>query len=362
MTDKKIIIEELKHSGLIIEPPHFENYHSKLFGAVGEEFIGTISPVEPPVIFESGKGWLKVWNDYGISELQFNPNFDTFSCVIFSIAKALCLYLFKQYGLKVTVSEMYNAFYAGVVPNRGTTIEKGMESFRKHGWVSDKDYLFTADTTAAQFYAQPPKTITVMAEGKLTEWNFYWNVIPTTLEAIKKAYRRTPVVLTGFAWASYFGEGVYYDYNNPANHAFLGLEIKDNGNNLISDTYPKDFQYVKNSDIEAGALVKELDKSFHYGSAHTCWLTPKKKVPSIYLALLKKSMENFYYYWDGKHNFYYIGVPAGETTKFRQHIVLDPSNTNENFLFIALKGSMNQSSWAQVSQYPDISSIGKKFA
>ena len=29
-----------------------------------------------------------------------------------------------------------------------------------------------------------------------------------------EALKRTVIVATGFAWASYFGEGVYYDYNN----------------------------------------------------------------------------------------------------------------------------------------------------
>lgn len=361
MSEKKIIIEELKNTGLIVAPPSFENYHSKLFGAVGEDFVGVLSPVEPPVIFPDGKGWLQVWKNYDIQEVQFNPKFDTYSCVVYSIAKALCLYLFKVYGIKCTISEMYNAFYAGVKSGRGTTIEAGMESFRNFGWVEDKDYPFTADTTETQFRAKPPLTIQIRAKGKLTEWEVHWNVIPARLDAIAKAYRRTPVVLTGFAWASYYGEGVYYDYNNTANHAFLGLEIKDNGNNLISDTYPKDFQYVDDSQINAGDLIKELDKSFHYGSAHTVWITPKSK-KKTYLTLLTKSMENFYYYWDGKHNFYYIGVPSGETQKYRQHIELNPDNTNENFLFIALKGSMNKSSWAEVSKYPDINSINKKFA
>ena len=82
------------------------------------------------------------------------------------------------------------------------------------------------------------------------------------------------MVLTGFAWVSYYGEGVYYDNNNSANHLFLGLEPTEKGNNLIDDSYPKNFKYVDKADLHREDLFKELHKSFHYGSAHRCWVTP----------------------------------------------------------------------------------------
>lgn len=282
---KKIIVNEVKNSGLILEEPQPQDYHSELFGAVGIKPLGIISPLDPPpVLFPTGYGWKQVALDYGLPELQFNRNFDTFSCVIFAIAKALCYYVFKRYGLKITIAEMYNAFYAGVVYGRGTTIRAGMESFRTKGWVADSVYPFTKDTTKSQYFAQPPKTIQVMAEGVLTEWEFHWEVLPTVLSAIFEQYKRTLVVLTGFAWASYFGTGVYFDYNNPANHAFTGLEPSPKGNNLCDDTYPKDFQYYEN--IEKDELIKELDKTFKYGSAHYCWVTPKGETTNLLIKII----------------------------------------------------------------------------
>lgn len=282
MEVKKIIEIPVKNTGLIVEDPKPENYRATaLFGAVGEKVVGTASPLaEPPIIFPGGKGWLLTAKNYGICEKQFNDNFDTFSCVIYTIAKATCYYLFQAYGIKITISEMYNAFFAGVVPNRGTTIEKGMESFRKNGWVSDEDYPFTPETTIQQFFRKPPKSIILKANGVLTEWEFHWEVLPKNLKAIFEAYKRTPVVLTGFAWASYYGEGVFYDNGNPANHAFLGLEAKEMpvpdiiSNNIIDDTYPRD---RNDNDLIKDDMLKELHSSFRYGSAHRVWLTPKKK-------------------------------------------------------------------------------------
>jgi len=276
---KKIVVKQVINSGLILEPPAVEDYHAeKLFGAVRRDFVGTSSPLkEPPIIFPDGIGWLQVAKDYGLPEIQFNRKFDTSSCTVFSIAKALCYYLFKVYGIRTTVSEMYNAWYARVKPRRGTTIRRGMESFRKHGWVKDKYYPFTAKTTLEEYFREPPKKIQILAHKKLTEWNFHWEVIPKHLPAIFEAYKRTPVVLTGFAWASYYGEGIYYDYDNPPNHAFLGLQPSPRGNNLVDDTYPKNFKYISPEALTRDELIKELHKSYKYGSAHRCWLTPTEE-------------------------------------------------------------------------------------
>lgn len=278
MEEKKIIIEPLKNTGFEPAEPSPENYRSRLFIKHGADMLGGVLTPLPkaPIIFPDSKGWLKVAEDYGHPELQFNKIFDTYSCVIFGIAKACCYYLFKVYGITITISEMYNAFFAGVKQGQGTTVEKGMESFRKHGWGEDKDYPFTPDTTPEQFFAHPPASICLKFEGVLTEWDFNWEIIPNILPAIVEAYKRYPVVLSGFAWASYLGDGVYYDYNNQPNHVFIGLERKDNGNNLIGDNYPKDGQYIDNSQINVGNLIKELDKSYKYGSAHVVWLTKKK--------------------------------------------------------------------------------------
>ena len=375
MDDKQIIVIPVSNS-VIAEETQEKDYNANDNGILVEEVPGkvinveaedekpmggVITPLVPPsIIFPDGHGHLKY---QGAPEMQFNRQFDTFSCVIFTIAKAICYNLKERYNIDITISEMFNAFYAPVIQGRGTTIRNGMESFRLHGWVEDKDYPFTAETTLRQFQQQPPITIVNKATKELTKWKFNWEVVGKDNSSIINALQRTVLVATGFAWASYYGEGIYFDYNNPANHAFLIADYKDNKNIIVDDSYPRDNRFDEDSTKDE--FIKELDKGFNYGSMHRVWLEPiletsKKKFQL--LTLLKKSMENFYYFWDSRHNFYYIGVPAGETTKYRQKINLEAGNTNENFTFIALKGAMNQSSWAEVSKYPDIGSIGKKFA
>jgi len=304
MKKEKLIINEVIDSGLIVEDPNEKDYHSKLFEKSDTPMFGAISPLEKaPIIFPNGKGWHQIATSYGNPEIQLNKNFDTYCCVLFGIAKATCYYLFKRYGVKTSVSEMYNAFYARVEHGRGTSIRLGMESFRKYGWVEDRNYPFTAEMVLKDFYKRPPKEIQIMARGKLKKWKFRWEVIPVNLDSIKNQYKRTPVVLTGFAWAS--RNGIYYDNGRWANHCFLGLEVLDNGNNFCDDTYPKTFKYKEN--VQKDELFKELHKSFKYASAHACWLEPieeKKKLLTYFINMFKKISRDtkggFWFIKDGK--------------------------------------------------------------
>jgi len=283
---KKIVINEVENTGLDTSEPivNAKDYCSDLFIGSDEPMLGIVSPVEnPSVVFKDGHGWKKYW---GKPEKQYNEKFDTYSCVVYTIAKALVYDLRVRYGIETTISEMYNAFYAKVKPGIGTTIRKGMESFRLHGWVKDEEYPFTKETTASTFYHEPPETIKVKAKGKLKEFKINWKVIPTSHSSIKHYLTMAPVVLTGFAWASYYGEGIYFDYDNQANHAFLGIDYKDDGNIIVDDTYPRDRKY-ENGHIKDD-FIKELDKTFKFGSAHVIWLTPK-----VNISLLNKIKSMF---------------------------------------------------------------------
>jgi len=151
--EKQIIINEVKNSGLIHEEPQPKDY----IGGIDSVSYGTVSPLEqPPIVFQFNPDWNSVCKD---TELQFNPNFDTYSCVIFAIAKATRWYLKKVYNVDTTISEMYNAYFAHVQAGRGTTIHDGMESFRNYGWVKDEEYPFTINTILASDALETIQTV-----------------------------------------------------------------------------------------------------------------------------------------------------------------------------------------------------------
>lgn len=285
MEEKKIIINEVKNSGLILEEAQPKDYNANDNGILVEQVPGkvinveaedekpmggVITPLIPPsIIFPDGHGHLKY---QGEPEMQFNRSFDTYSCVIFSIAKAICYNLKERYNLEITVSEMFNAYFAGVRNGVGTTIHNGMESFRLHGWVEDKDYPFTAEITLRQFQQMPPISIINKATGQLTKWKFNWEVVGKDNSSIINGLQRTVIILTGAAWFFDTEKGVYVDYGNTANHAFLGVDYEANKNLKIDDSYPRDNRF--DDDSTPDEFIKILDKNFAFGSAHRAWLEP----------------------------------------------------------------------------------------
>lgn len=290
--EKKIIINEVKNSGLISEPTQPKDYNANDGGMLVKEVPGKviaeenekpmggiITPLIPPTeIFSDGHGHLEY---QGTEMMQFNPQFDSYSCVLWAIAKATCYNLKERYNITIDIEEMYNAFYAGVYQGRGTTIHNGMESFRLHGWTEYgkfPGYQFNANTTLRQFQSQPPQIVIKDALGQLTKWKFNWEVLPTDHNSIINALKRTVVVVTGFAWASYLGEeGVYYDYNNPANHAFIVADYKDDKSLIVDDSYPQDNVY--DTDSTKQEFIKTLAPSYNIASAHRVWLEPMLNPP-----------------------------------------------------------------------------------
>lgn len=316
--DKKIILKPVRNSGFIFEKEQEKDYIKKrCFNP--DMPLGAESPLdEPPVVFEDGHGWHNE-GTRAEPEMQFNRHFDSYSCVIFAIAKSLVAYLNKVYGVKTTISEMYGAFVGKVKPYQGTSIKNGLEGFRIKGWVKDEDYPFTPETTLKQFFAKPPLEIQIKAKGKLTKWKVHWEQIAYSGNVdhglIISSLRKTPVIGTGFAWASYYGEGIYYDYNNQANHAFLIDDWADEKDyDLIAyDNYPQDNQF--DTDSKAEEFEKKLARNYKIWSAHRVWLTPVNN------SIISKIMDYFVrlkngtIYW-GKSNTNKIQMITKENAGF----------------------------------------------
>lgn len=288
-----LIIKRVTNSGVIVEDPEPEDYLG-----------GISSPLIPPsIIFKDGHGHLKY---QGRPEMQFNRNFDTFSCVLFTIAKGLCYYLKERYKISITISEMYNAFFAGVVNGKGTSVRSGMESFRKWGWVEDSVYPLTPETTLKQFQQMPSQIIIKQGKDKLTKWNFHWEVLEKDHDSIINNLQRTVVLLVGFAWA--YKDGIYYTTGDPANHMFTGVDYKDNKNIIVDDSYPRDNRY--DNDSTPDEFIKELDASYKFSGAYRCWLTPVNTPPknfsltniinSMFSKIVRSTTGGLFFVKDGK--------------------------------------------------------------
>lgn len=268
---KKEIIKNMpvRNSGLIFEEPKPEDY-----------VLGYTSPLQNKVIFKDGHGWLDFQRP---EERQFNRNFDSFSCVTFSCLKALSYYFKVVYNLDMNFSERFTASMSGTIPGRGNSVRNVLESIRKQGFVLESDYPSMADNmTEAEWFKYPPKSVRDKALANLKKWKITWEVLSTNSDVphdlVNNALQYAVAIVTGYAWASYFGHpddvGIYKDYNYQANHCFLVIDWQHptDWDELADDSYPQDNRY--DDMIVDKEFLKKLSPDYRIWSAHAITVTP----------------------------------------------------------------------------------------
>lgn len=276
-------INNFLNSGLILEEPNEKDH------VVGGVTVGglQISKPEAPIIFSNGHGWHDVITK-GDGEVQKNLIFDTFSCVSYNSLKGLCKYLKKQYNEDIDPLEAYIAVMSNTTPGRGNTVRNVLEAIRNCGWLEEKELpgrVLNADTTQAQFFHSFTNEQIALAKKKLDKYDIWWDIIDTSENVphskIITELKKAAVIGIGYAWASLYGnQGVYYDYNYPANHCFLiddyTTENKD-ADLLVNDSYRFDWSENKPDHTDLNDFVKPLAKTYKVAGAWRIYATPKKK-------------------------------------------------------------------------------------
>ncbi|MFA6171962.1 MAG: hypothetical protein WCW77_00125 [Patescibacteria group bacterium] len=245
-----------------------------------QDWVFGASPLQNKVIFADGHGWQKFICQ---SEIQFNRNFDSFSCVTYAILKALVMHIYCVYGILLDLDEMFTAVMSRTIPGVGNSVRNVMESLRLDGFVEEYiatklRYAFDANTTKQMFFADQPYKLVQEALKSIIKWKINWEALTTSNNVphslIVGALKYSPVVITGRAWIKNDKTGLYVDEGLPANHAHLAVDYDSKNPDIIidSDTYPKDFQYKEN--VTQDDLIKQLDPTYRIWSAHKITAEP----------------------------------------------------------------------------------------
>lgn len=353
-------METPKHNGL--------NFGLKLdenFGGVFEG--GYVDIYQFPKLLDGSKDWLTFPSEREIQKTHF---IDIMDCTVEAIINAYHIFIeyLKCWDIKVdneiifptkNLSQRFNAKDSGVTPS-GNTTENADNSVKNSGVCDEKYWHRTADMTWNDYYSVLTNSVRNQAKKSTKVLDFNAYRISNNHQIMMDALDRGLLAVIGYAWEK-GNNGLYQDFGYSPNHRFLVVGYVKGEKWIVRDSYPTD--YLIDNDSTDQEFVKELDWNYNFGEIKLIIITPtetsKKK---IYLNLLNKPMKNFYYYWDGTHNFYYVGVPSGETKKFRQYIDWDNMSTELRFAYLAMRDSMNKSSWAEISRFADISTVNKKFA
>ena len=349
--------------------------NGKNFGLIEDEMVGgyvdidSIPDISPD--FNGMKDWLKYPSE---REIQRSNYVDYMDCTVEAAMNAYHIFMELYNGWPIPIdkpvfpsknlSQRFTAKMSGVTQNGNTTFNAD-NSVENDGVLDEAIWPRNENLDWVQYYSSIPQSVKDKAVRSLKSWRYKAYSISPDHNTMIKALKKGILGVTVYAWAQN-KDGLYDDFGYGANHRCLVAGGETGIRWIARDSYPTDFQIDPNKPDQE--YMKDLDWDYHFGEVKLITLnlvdqeTSKKK---IFLNLLKKSMDSFYYYWDvthKTHNFFYIGVPSGETKKYRQQIIWDDMDTPTRFTFLALRKAMNQSSWPEISQYPDISDIGKKFA
>jgi len=307
--------------------------------------------------------WTDVWNAIN-PETQFGARLETMGCTGYGTANILEMIWLKQYGLKINLSDRFINKMSGTTRS-GNSVDAPIDTIRKYGFLYEEEWPWDRETFEwDEYYAEIPQKLIDLAKTRLNDWDFAHQYI-TNKSDIPSALRTSPLGTTVYAWDR-DEKGLYTDNGKNPNHWTVGLLKLDVRYNEAGDSYPEDFNCGDSP--QQPEFVKNLRKDFNFGCVKRYKIIDKRSQKKKTLTLLNKSMKDLHYYWDynpetkkGGHNFYRVGVPSGETKKYRQAISWSSMTSNEKMLYLGLRETMTQSSWAIVSQYPDIATIGKSF-
>lgn len=343
-----------RKGGVIFEMPKQEDY---VFG-------GVTGYARTP-IFPDGHGWIKYQRP---EERQFNKNFDSFSCVSFACLKALSYFIKERYGLDMDFSERFTAVMSGTIRGRGNSVRNVLESIRTDGFVLESDYPSMTDTmTEDEWFVPIPASVKKKGLENLKQWKINWETLTISDNVphtqIYEGLKSAPVITTGFAWASYYGNpddiGIYHDYNYQANHCFLLCDWQKptDWDVLADDSYPQDNR--SDDAIVDEEFLKRLAPDYRLWSSHQIFCEPipqtNKKISFI------KSMINTIWTWfetvgsPKGLRAYYVPVDFTGKPKGKQEINFDNPVEAVKILYSAINesGSFKKTSWPEIKPLED---------
>ena len=190
------------------------------------------------------------WSEFlPVKEFQNLNNIETYACVTFTILNCIQILIKKQYGIEKNYSERFLAAVSGTKEG-GNSPQVVAEFLRKIGVVPQELWPFDVEiNTFEKFYSSVSPKLYELAKEFNNEWEFKHEYVPTNHEAISKALKCSPLLISVPAW--FERDGKYYRPEGfTDNHATTMIKERKEGFSRVFDSY--DSPHIK--DIEWGVL------------------------------------------------------------------------------------------------------------
>lgn len=141
-------------------------------------------------------------------EFQNLNAIEPYACVPFTILNCLETLIKRKYGVEENYSDR---FLAAIVNTRngGTTYQKACDALRAFGVPPEEVWPFSPDIdTTDKFFAPPNEAVMQIAKELNEKYDFRYERVPSTHEAITHSLTSSPLLFSVYAWVE--KDGIYY--------------------------------------------------------------------------------------------------------------------------------------------------------
>jgi hypothetical protein len=177
------------------------------------------------------------WQEY-LPEREFqNLNgIEPYACVSYTVLNAVETLIKRKYGISTDWSDRFLASISGTIEG-GNSPRKVCDSLRKNGVVFQEVWPFNQNIDSFEkFYEEIPQRIKDIAKEFTDEWDFKYEIVPSTPEMISLALKCSPLLISVPAW--FERDGKYYRPEGMTdNHATSLFYQREGDFRRIFDSY-----------------------------------------------------------------------------------------------------------------------------
>lgn len=289
-----------------------------------------------------------------MAEMQHSDKVDWMDCVSESLTNVKKVLKERLFNITEKDSVRFLAEMSGTTTS-GNSLYKVAGTERNNGYVSKS--VWPRDNTMDwnTYYCEIPNIIKTLGEKNAQDFEFSYEQVPTTPEAMKQALTFGPLQVIGYAWMKR-QDGLYDDFGYNPNHAFTVCGYVDGQYWIVYDSYPESFD---NTDTNPQDYIKHLAWDFKFGDVllHSIKLKNKKKDQSLINNI--KNMITTLFSWFDNHGLHIAYVPKNSAGKVIGKQVIDLSGAG-TIMTVLLKcmydaEMFKKSSYGEVSSIPDLS-------
>lgn len=214
----------LEKHGLIITPPKEQDF---VFGSnfsLSGRFKGEILQTDSN------------WGKYLPVDEPQSPFYETNACVSFGTDNALEILAKRVFDKHFDFSDRFVAKGSGTNPHAGNDPRTVAEWIRKNWACFESEWPASVAQTLEEFYSEPTKTVTLLANARKAEWEFGYEYVPANKAKIREALKYSPLGVSVPAWFL-DGDRYYRPSGQTDSHWTVCYGITDKDELLILDTY-----------------------------------------------------------------------------------------------------------------------------